>query len=98
YLVAVNAEGFAEYTSKGISATYLFFDENNIPEEYKEAIVETTTETAPSGQPGQDDPNSTKPSPKKGSTALVAVCAIVVSVGGAVIYGIASGSLGGKKK
>ena len=101
YTVNVNSAGFAEFTSRGVGATYLFFDSNAIPEEFKDVEPEPP---ATQNQPQQNDPSTnpntdpSKPEPKNGSTAIVAICVCAVSVGGAFVYGIASGELGKKKK
>ena len=100
YNVNVNSGGFAEFTSRGNGATYLFFDVNSVPEEYKDIEPEPPTTEAPPVQtdPGTDPEGSGRPAPKKWSTAIVAVCVVAVSVGGALAYGFSSDGLGKKKK
>ncbi|MBQ1955820.1 MAG: hypothetical protein II350_08825 [Clostridia bacterium] len=100
YSVNVNSGGFAEFTSRGNGATYLFFDVNGVPEEFNDVEPEPPVTVVP---PAQSDPNTDpegtgKPMPKKWSTAVVAVCAVAVSVGGALIYGFSADSIGKKKK
>ncbi len=95
YSVSVNGEGFAEFASRGLSATFIFFDENSVPEEYMEDIRGEDNPDAPA-----EDPNGSageKPAPKPGSTLIVAACAVIVSVGGAFLYALLE-SAGGKRK
>ncbi|MBR6772619.1 MAG: hypothetical protein IKM29_04395 [Clostridia bacterium] len=100
YTVNVNSGGFAEFTSRGNGATYLFYDPDNIPSEFADVEPEPPVTETPPAQTGSDsvpaDPN--KPEPKKWSTAVVAACAVAVSVGGALIYGFTSAATGKKKK
>lgn len=95
YSVAVNSSGYAEFTVKGFGSEYLFFDSENVPEKYAEAEKEELPQTP---VPGDDPQDTEKPAPRKGSTAIVAICAVAVSAGGAMIYGILGGELGRKKK
>ena len=94
YTVAVNSGGFAEFTVKGFSGDYLFFDRDGVPQEF----IEIEEEEPPAVEDPEAPVDPTKPVPKKGATAMVAVCAVAVSVGGALIYGMVSGGLGKKKK
>ncbi len=96
YTVGVNSGGFAEFTSRGISATYLFYSPDSIPEEFKDAVEPPVTQPLPEN-PTDEPENPDKPAPRKGSTALVAAIAVGISVGGALIYGAATGKLGKSK-
>ena len=95
YSVSVNSDGFAEFASRGLSATFLFFDEGSVPDEYMEDIKGEEDLKDPVADP--DGSAGEKPAAKPGSTLIVAACAVIVSVGGAFLYALIE-SAGGKSK